>query len=277
MSAALTFHGVSFDYGHTAVFDGLDLEIGAGTITGVLGPNGSGKTTLVRLGSGALRPSHGVRHALRRRSFGSLGTRERARRVAVVPQETHPVFDFTVEETVRMGRAPHLGFLGIERPFDLAIARAAMERCEVAELASRSFRALSGGERQRVMLARALAQESQLLLLDEPTAFLDLRHRLSIYARLSQLHREHGLTVVVVSHDINLAARYCDRLVLLQRGSIAADGAPVDGSSSRSDSIRLRSRSRDSHRPVVRTPVRDSADADARLAHRRLTALRTRA
>jgi iron complex transport system ATP-binding protein len=101
-----------------------------------------------------------------------------------------------------------------------------MERCEVTNLASRSFRALSGGERQRVMLARALTQEARLLLLDEPTAFLDLKHRLAMYARLSQLHREHGLTVVVVSHDINLAARYCDRLVLLQRGSIAADGTP---------------------------------------------------
>ena len=227
MSAALTFDGVSFDYGRTAVFDGLNLEIGAGTITGVLGPNGSGKTTLVRLGSGALRPSAG-RVTLFGGDLSALGTRERARRVAVVPQETHPVFDFTVEETVRMGRAPHLGLLGIERPADLEIAHAAMERCEVAELASRSFRALSGGERQRVMLARALAQESQLLLLDEPTAFLDLKHRLSIYARLSQLHREQGLTVVVVSHDINLAARYCDRLVLFQRGSIAADGAPAD-------------------------------------------------
>lgn len=227
MSAALRFAGVAFDYGKTAVFGALDLEISAGSITGILGPNGSGKTTLVRLGSGALRPSTG-RITLFGGDLAALGTRERAQRVAVVPQETHPVFDFTVEETVRMGRAPHLGLLGIERPLDLAIARAAMDRCEVAELASRSFRALSGGERQRVMLARALTQEPRLLLLDEPTAFLDLKHRLSMYARLSELHREHGLTVVVVSHDINLAARYCDRLVLLQRGSIAADGAPAD-------------------------------------------------
>lgn len=227
MSTALAFDGVSFDYGGTAVFDGLNLQIGAGTINGILGPNGSGKTTLVRLGSGALRPSAGG-VTLFGSDLASLDARERARRVAVVPQETHPVFDFTVEETVRMGRAPHLGFLGIERPADLARARDAMDRCEVAELASRSFRALSGGERQRVMLARALAQEPRLLLLDEPTAFLDLKHRLSIYARLSQLHREQGLTVVVVSHDINLAARHCDRLVLLQRGSIAADGTPAE-------------------------------------------------
>ena len=235
MSAALDFRGVAFAYRRATVFDGLDLAIETATITGILGPNGSGKTTLVRLGSGALSPSSGS-VTLFGNDLSELPSRRRAQQVAVVPQETYPVFDFSVEETVRMGRAPHLGFLGIERPSDLKIAREAMERCEVAGLASRSFRALSGGERQRVMLARALAQEAPLLLLDEPTAFLDLKHRLSIYARLSQLHREHGLTVVVVSHDINLAARYCDRLVLLRGGAIAADGAPEDVL--RPDSIR---------------------------------------
>jgi iron complex transport system ATP-binding protein len=235
LSAALAFDRMSFAYRRNPVFDGLDLTIDTGTITGVLGPNGSGKTTLVRLGSAALRPTAG-RVTLFGSDVAELRARERAQRVAVVPQETHPVFDFTVEETVRMGRAPHLGLLGIERPLDFKIAREAMDRCEVAELASRSFRALSGGERQRVMLARALAQEAQLLLLDEPTAFLDLKHRLAIYERLAQLHREHGLTVVVVSHDINLAARYCDRLVLLRAGTIAADGPP--GEVLRPDAIR---------------------------------------
>jgi iron complex transport system ATP-binding protein len=218
---------LEFAYGRTPILAGLDLSIAGGTITGLLGPNGSGKTTLVRLASAVLQPKTG-RILLFGDDLASLSTRERARRVAVVPQETYPVFDFTVEEIVRMGRAPHLGLLGFEGPRDRAIARQAMERCEVAQLAARSFRALSGGERQRVMLARALTQEARLLLLDEPTAFLDLKHRLAVYALLGKLHRDNGLTVVVVSHDINLAARYCDRLVLLRCGAIAADGAPAE-------------------------------------------------
>lgn len=225
--AALAMERVDFSYGRAPIVAGLDLTIATGTITGILGPNGSGKTTIVRLASAALRPASG-RISVFGTELASLPSRERARRVAVVPQETYPVFDFTVEEIVRMGRAPHLGLFGLEGPRDRTIARDAMERCEVTEVATRSFRALSGGERQRVMLARALAQEARLLLLDEPTAFLDLKHRLAVYALLGRLHVEHGLTVVVVSHDINLAARYCDRLVLLRRGSIAADGTPAE-------------------------------------------------
>ena len=224
-NAALAMERVAFSYGRAPILAGLDLTIEAGTMVGILGPNGSGKTTLVRLASAALRPSSG-RIAIFGRELASLASRERAQQVAVVPQESHPVFDFTVEEIVRMGRAPHLGLFGLERPADRKIARTAMERCEVAHVAARSFLALSGGERQRVMLARALAQEARLLLLDEPTAFLDLKHRLAAYALLLRLHAENGLTVVIVSHDINLAARHCDRLVLLRCGAIAADGTP---------------------------------------------------
>ncbi len=224
---ALAMERLAFAYGRTPILAGLDLSVATGTITGILGPNGSGKTTLVRLASAALRPSAGC-ITLFGSDLASLPDRERARSVAVVPQETHPIFEFTVEEVVRMGRAPHLGLLGLERPGDLRISREAMERCEVAHVRGRSFRALSGGERQRVMLARALAQEARLLLLDEPTAFLDLKHRLAVYALLGRLHRDSGLTVVVVSHDINLAARHCDRLVLLRCGSIAADGTPAE-------------------------------------------------
>jgi iron complex transport system ATP-binding protein len=224
---ALALQRLDFAYGKTPILAGLDLVVTTGTITGILGPNGSGKTTLVRLASAALRPTSG-RIALFGSDIASLPARERARRVAVVPQETYPVFEFTVEEIVRMGRAPHLGLLGLEGPRDRKVAREAMDRCEVSPLATRSFRALSGGERQRVMLARALAQEARLLLLDEPTAFLDLKHRLTVYALLGRLHRDDGLTVVVVSHDINLAARHCDRLVLLRGGAIAFDGTPAE-------------------------------------------------
>ena len=225
--AALEMEQVGFAYGRTPILAGLDLTIAPQTITGILGPNGSGKTTFVRLASAALRPASG-----RIRVFGDelglIPPRERAKRIAVVPQDTNPVFEFTVEEIVRMGRAPHLGLFGLEGSRDRKIAADAMARCEVDHVAGRSFRALSGGERQRVMLARALAQEARLLLLDEPTAFLDLRHRLAVYALLGRLHADTGLTVVVVSHDINLAARHCDRLVLLRCGSIAADGTPAD-------------------------------------------------
>ena len=225
-AAALTLEQVAFAYGKTPIFTKLDLTIETGTITGILGPNGSGKTTLVRLASAALRPSSG-RISVFASELSQLTSRARAQCVAVVPQETHPVFDFTVEDVVRMGRAPHLGLFGLERPRDRKVAHEAMDRCEVTQVAARSFRALSGGERQRVMLARALAQEARLLLLDEPTAFLDLKHRLAVYALLLRLHAENGLTVVIVSHDINLAARHCDRLVLLREGRIAADGTPA--------------------------------------------------
>ena len=208
---ALTFDHVGFSYGKSPIVSKLSFSVAEGSVVGLLGPNGAGKTTFVRLASAALAPSTG-RIAVFGDDLRSLASKARARRIAVVPQETHPVFEFTVEEIVRMGRAPHLGFLGIEGPRDAAVALESMESCEVAHLRARSFRALSGGERQRVMLARALTQEPRLLLLDEPTAFLDLQHRVAVYALLEKLHRERGLTIVNVSHDINLAARHCDRL-----------------------------------------------------------------
>ena len=224
---ALVFSGVRFGYGAVPVLPGLDLTIDRGEIVGLLGPNGAGKTTCVRLASGAIAPAAG-RIELFGDEISTLAARERARRVAVVPQETHPVFEFTVEEVVRMGRAPHLGFLGIERGEDRELADRAMRQCAVEHLASRSFRALSGGEHQRVLLARALAQTTPLLLLDEPTAFLDIKHRLAAYEVLARLRDETGPAIVVVSHDVNLAARYCDRLVLLRGGSIVAAGPPAE-------------------------------------------------
>lgn len=223
---ALKFERVTFGYGGSPVLAELDLTIRPAELVGLLGPNGVGKTTFVRLASGALAPSAG-RIELFGEDLAALAARERARRVAVVPQETHPVFEFTVSEIVRMGRAPHLGFLGLETQRDRDLARDAMRRCSVEHLADRSFRALSGGEHQRVLLARALTQEAPLLLLDEPTAFLDIRHRLAAYDVLVGL-RDAGLAVVVVSHDINLAARHCDRLVLMHGGGVAADGVPAE-------------------------------------------------
>ena len=228
MSApALGFSGVTFGYGRTPVLSGLDLTIDRGEIVGLLGPNGAGKTTCVRLASGAVAAVSG-RVDLFGDDVATLGARERARRVAVVPQETHPVFEFTVSEIVRMGRAPHLGFLGLEGPKDRELAHGAMRRCAIEHLADRSFPALSGGEHQRVLLARALTQGTPLLLLDEPTAFLDIKHRLVAYDVLVRLRDDAGPAIVIVSHDVNLAARYCDRLVLMRAGAIVASGAPED-------------------------------------------------
>jgi iron complex transport system ATP-binding protein len=219
--------GVSFGYGPSAVFAGLDLDVAEGALTAVLGPNGAGKTTLVRLASGALRPSSGTVSVFGR-DLTALASRARARTIAVVPQETEHAFDFRVREMVLFGRAPHLGLFGIESSRDREIADEAMRSTEVSGLAERSLRELSGGERRRVVLACALAQEPRLLLLDEPTAFLDLKHRLAAYALVAGLCRERGLTALVVSHDLNLAARHCDRLVLLRQGAIAADGTPAE-------------------------------------------------
>lgn len=225
MAAILQFDRVSFAYRGAPLFAGLDLSVGEGEMAAVLGPNGSGKTTLVRLAVGHLEPSAGS-VTLRGTRLADLSSRERARTISVVPQESQLAFDFGVREIVLMGRAPHQGVLGLDGEEDRAIALEAMEQTGVAHLAERRFHELSGGERQRVVIARALAQRPRLLLLDEPTAFLDLKHRLAVYALLTRLNRDLGITVVVVSHDINLAARHCDRVVLLHRGAVAADGPP---------------------------------------------------
>jgi len=227
LATILQFERVCFSYRGAVVFEDFDLRVEEGEMTAVLGPNGSGKTTLVRLAVGYLRPSSGT-VSIAGRSLGELPERERARVVSVVPQESHLAFDFKVRDVVLMGRAPHLGLLGFDGDDDRRIAEEAMEQTDVLGLADRRFSALSGGERQRVVVARSLAQRPRLLLLDEPTAFLDLKHRLSVYRLLVDLNRDLGISVVVVSHDINLAARHCRRIVLLDDGAVASDGPPDD-------------------------------------------------
>ena len=152
---------------------------------------------------------------------------ERAKLVAVVPQETHVLFNFTVMEMVLMGRAPHLGLLGLEGPHDRAAARTALRVMDLEGGEETPLRELSSGERQRVLVARALAQEPHILLLDEATAFLDLKHRLQIGEILRRLNREQGLTILAISHDLNMAARFSSRLALLQAGRLVADGPPA--------------------------------------------------
>jgi iron complex transport system ATP-binding protein len=211
MSILLEADAVAFAYGARAVLAGVDLALARGELLGVIGPNGSGKTTLVRILAGALAPSRGsVR--IDERPLATYRRRELARRL----------------EVVLMGRAPHLGALGFPRPHDLAVARAAMARLDVVGLEERPIDRLSGGERQRVLLARALAQEPDVLLLDEPTTHLDLRHQAGVHDVVRALGRERGLGTVSVLHDLNLAAMYCDRLALLAGGRIVALGPPTE-------------------------------------------------
>lgn len=222
-----------FDRSARWTLDGLSFQVTAGEIFGVVGPNGSGKTSLLKVMANVLRPSHG--HV---RLFGQdvqrLSQREVARLLALVPQESLQVFPFTVAQTVLMGRYPHrresawaAGF-GWDSPDDIAQAEQAMAEMDIAHLAGRLITELSGGERQRTVIARALAQAPRVLLLDEPTAFLDLQHQIEICSIVSRLSRERGLTVVLVSHDLNLAGQYCDRILMLKDGALFRIGAPQE-------------------------------------------------
>src|ERR1700704_2689584 len=215
---------VSFSYDRKArpivnVVDGVSLSVTRGAIVGLLGPNGSGKTTLLRLLSGTLTPDRG-RVLLDGQPIAALARRVLAQRIAVVPQETHSAFDFSALEIVLMGRYPHLGAFELEGADDLAIARDALAATGTSGLESRRFATLSGGEKQRVVIASALAQASDVLLLDEPTASLDLGFQLDIAALLARLSRERGVTMVVSTHDLNLAATLCTALVLLKAGRV---------------------------------------------------------
>lgn len=233
MSNALKATDLHFSYGPRRHRDaaeavsGVTLSVERGEFVSLIGPNGSGKTTLLRLLSGALRPQSG-RVEIFGRDAARMSRRDIARTVAVVPQDTSVTFAFTVEDIVLMGRFPHLGAYGFEGEHDFAVAREALAATGTLPFAERYIQDLSGGERQRVIVARALAQEADILLLDEPTAFLDIRHQVEITRLVKRLRDEKNLTVVAASHDLNLAAAFSERLVLLKDGKVFADGAPGD-------------------------------------------------
>jgi iron complex transport system ATP-binding protein len=223
-----------FSYDGAAVVDGVSVSIDRGRVVGILGPNGSGKTTLLKLLAGVLRPQAG-RVTLDGADLASIPRRRLARRLAVVPQETHLAFDYRVIEIALMGRYPYLGPFELEGPEDVAAARRALAATGTLHLADRPFETLSGGEKQRVIIASALTQleapgspgpdrAAQLLLLDEPTAALDLHYQIEVAALLKRLNAEHGLTVVVSTHDLNFAAGACEALVLLRGGRVVAAG-----------------------------------------------------
>jgi len=205
------------------VLDSVSLNVARGTVVGLLGPNGSGKTTLLRIMAGVLQPQSG-RVTIDGRPIEQMTRRDLARHIAVVPQETHSAFDFSVIDMVLMGRYPHLGVFELEGANDQAIARDALAATGTSALEARPFATLSGGEKQRVVIASALAQSSDVLLLDEPTAALDLGYQLEITALLRRLNAERGTTMIVSTHDLNLAAALCERVVLLKQGRVVAHG-----------------------------------------------------
>ena len=226
MRVLLELSGVGLEVGGRTLLAGVDLELRRGEVMALVGPNGVGKTTLLRTVTGLRAPAAGE-ILLAGRDPRRTPRRELARLVAVVPQETAISLPFTALEVVLMGRAPHLPWLGFESETDLEHARQVLRSLGVAELALRPMPDLSGGERQLVVLARALAQAAPLLLLDEPTAALDLRHRLLALTRI-RAHVEGGGAALVVTHDLDLAARFCDRILLLGRGRPVSSGPPEE-------------------------------------------------
>ena len=223
----LSLRNVSAGYAGRLVLQDIAMDVAVGDFVGLIGPNGSGKTTLLRVMSGVLPARHGeVR--LKGRKLCEIARRDVAKTVAHLLQDWASGPAFSVRDVVLMGRSPHLSGFGRETDHDLAIARRAMECAKVSHVADRPITELSGGERQRVFLAMCLAQQPSLLLLDEPTSHLDIGHQLSILNLIRNLNRQTRMTVVAVFHDLNLAAEYCDRLVLLDEGRVVAAGTPVD-------------------------------------------------
>lgn len=216
---------LSFSFGNCRVVENVDLLLEPGCMVGVIGPNGAGKSTLVKLLSRVLTPESG-RISLGDRSLRDWRAMELARVLTVVPQNPELPAAFTSWEMVLMGRTPFLGWLGKESEKDRAIVQRAMIDTGTWPLAKRGIHQLSGGERQRVIIARALAQEPHVLLLDEPTAHLDINHQIETMNLITQLVEERQLAGLVIFHDLNLASHFCDELVLLQNGTVLAHGAP---------------------------------------------------
>ena len=217
-------NNITFGYTARPLFEGLSVKIDGGEFVGLVGPNGSGKTTFLNLLTRVLNPSRGD-ILVDGRQIESYSARDLACRIAVVPQESTMIFPFSVSEVVLMGRAPHLHSM-LERDEDFEIAMEAMEMTGVAHLSERPITRLSGGEKQSVLIARALAQRPGILLLDEPTAFLDIKHQVDIYDILTRLNRDNGMTIIAISHDLNLASHYCERVLVFKDGTLMFDGPP---------------------------------------------------
>ena len=223
--AFLEAKGIHFSYLDRAVLTGIDVKLGAGDLVGLIGPNGSGKTTLLRTLSGFLQPRRGwVR--LNDRDLNTLNREQIAHHIAIVPQELHMSFAFSVWEMVMMGRTSYVSRFRGETEQDRQVVEEKLQLTNTLQFADRVFNELSGGEQQRVILAMALAQEPDILLLDEPTVHLDIQAQLEVLELVKKLNRQTGLIVMAAMHDLNLAALYFDRIILLYSGGIAAQGTP---------------------------------------------------
>ncbi|GIF21707.1 iron complex transport system ATP-binding protein [Actinoplanes tereljensis] len=227
MTTALEARGLRVAYDGTVVLDGLDLSIESGQITTLVGANGSGKSTLLKTLGRILKPSSGE-VLLEGSAITSIGTKEVARRLAILPQSPSAPTGISVRELVMRGRNPHQTWARPWSAEDAAIVAEALAATGLSEVADRDVGALSGGQRQRVWIALVVAQQAGTLLLDEPTTFLDLTHQLSVLRLVRRINRDSGATVVMVLHDLSLAARYSDRLVVLHRGAVVADGTPAE-------------------------------------------------
>lgn len=221
----IRLEGVTYSYAKDPVLQQLSLRFQPGLFYGVVGPNGAGKSTLLKLLDSYLTPQEGEIF-LNDRSLNSFSLRDLAREIAMVPQHSH-YFPFTVEEMVLLGRTPFYTRLGKPSATDLEIAREAIEVVEIGHLAHRMVSDLSGGERQRVTLARAFAQRTEILLLDEPTTHLDLEHQINT-CRLLKNRSEGGVTCIAVLHDLNLVAGFCDYVFVLDQGHLIKEGAPEE-------------------------------------------------
>jgi len=220
-------NSISFRYHKDWVLQDLSFRVEKGEFVGVIGPNGSGKSTLLKILYRLLDPQRGEVF-FETVPLKRMNRTEIAKRIAVVPQETHTLFPFRVMEIVLMGRSPYLGHLMFERERDLETARKAMEWTKILPFCERPIDELSGGERKRVFIARALAQESEVILLDEPTTNLDIHHQIDFLNLILTLNREKELTIIMASHDMNIASEFCDRLILLKEGGIYKNGTPEE-------------------------------------------------
>jgi iron complex transport system ATP-binding protein len=218
---------INFSYTAKPVMEDVSFAVDEAQIVAIIGPNGSGKTTLLKIINGTLFPDAG-QMLIDGKETSRWSRKDIAQKVAIVPQETAVIFPFYAEEIVLMGRFPHLSNYRFEDKKDYRIVHEAMEKTDTLAFAARRFDELSAGERQRVLIARALAQEPKVLLLDESTVFLDLKHQAQFLALLRQLNTAQQLTVIFVTHDINLAAQHADRIILLYSGKIYAIGKPAE-------------------------------------------------
>ena len=217
---------ISFSYNTKEVLTNVSLFLKRGEFLGIIGPNGAGKSTILRLICGILKPKHGIITVSGNDTCG-IERKQLAKKIAFVPQETHFALNFTIEEIVMMGRFPYLRAFQRENKTDYEARDHALMYANLQEFRKRPINSLSSGERQRVVLARALAQEPAILILDEPTSHLDLHHQFAIMELLKKLNKE-GMSIIAVNHDLNLASLYCERLVLLHQGKVFEQGSPKD-------------------------------------------------